>query len=52
MTWNEFKNYIDKKLEELGKNGEIEIASMDFSYPSEGIIFVEVDKEDGLVVSN
>lgn len=52
MTWDEFKKYIDKKLVELGKDANIEIAYMDFSYPEEDIVHVQIDRLGDLVVTN
>lgn len=33
MTWNEFKEFIDKELKERGLTGKIEIDYIDISLP-------------------
>lgn len=35
MTWNEFKQLVDRRLAEQGSDGDVEIWYIDVSYPTE-----------------
>lgn len=37
LTWDKFKELVDKKLEELGEDGSIEIYYIDVNKPDEYI---------------
>lgn len=34
MTWQQFKDYVDAKLAELGRDGTIPVCYIDVSHPS------------------
>ena len=46
MTWDEFKEFVDKKLKEIGKDGNIEIRYFDLSCPSPETLDVILDDTD------
>lgn len=54
MTWKEFKEYVDRKLSEAGRDDGVEIWYIDISYPGKETEYncpeVHVD-DDGLSVS-
>ena len=51
MTWNEFKKLVDTQLDELGKDGNIEIWFIDISFPDADNIVISTDKDCGMAVS-
>jgi hypothetical protein len=46
MTWKEFKEFVESRLEEQGLNEDSEIGVFDFSYPEDNsdLILFEQDK--------
>ena len=54
MTWNEFKEHVDKILESKGSKGDIEIWYIDISYPTKNtsVDIVTTSDDPQLKVSN
>ena len=50
MTWNEFKNSIDKEIEKAKANGDYTVRSIDITYPNQGEFLVEFREEDNEMV--
>lgn len=50
MTWNEFKEMVEKRLEEEGVDGSIELDYIDID-SSNDIVCVDVDFDTGLTIT-
>jgi len=50
MTWNEFKEAVDKALAEKGANGDLSIWYIDVSFPETDGIHVGIDDNCGMMI--
>ena len=45
MTWNQFKEYVDKRLVEKGLTGESDIRFIDVNYPTASTLTIGCNDE-------
>lgn len=52
MTWNEFKELVDRELAERGKDGMTLIWYIDISIPKDSRLFIGTSESDGSLFIN